>query len=193
MKRRRKESGHHASGIPTGTRKATNTQTRVLRRDRCGGRARASCVSVSDSDRAGTRSSHEEAEHPRDHGRRHRLLEHQRLQPRDDGLSHAQHRPHRPGRRDLHRPLLAAIVHGGTRGVHYRSIDLPHRSAESRTAWREGRSLREGPDARRTAQAAGLRHRPVRQEPPRRPQRDVADGARVRRVLRQSLPPQRRG
>ena len=40
---------------------------------------------------------------------------------------------------------------------------------------------------------ARLRHRPVRQEPPRRPQRASADGARLRRVLRQPLSPQRRG
>ncbi len=39
----------------------------------------------------------------------------------------------------------------------------------------------------------GLRHRPVRQEPSRRPQRAPADGARLRRVLRQPLSPQRRG
>ena len=51
----------------------------------------------------------------------------------------------------------------------------------------------EGPDHRRPAEAAGLRHRPVRQEPSRRPQRVPADGARLRRVLRQPLPPQRRG
>ena len=38
-----------------------------------------------------------------------------------------------------------------------------------------------------------LRHRPVRQEPRRRPQRVAADGQRLRRVLRQPLPPQRRG
>ena len=44
----------------------------------------------------------------------------------------------------------------------------------------------------RTAQAARLRDRPVRQEPSRRPQRVSADGARLRRVLRQSLPSQRR-
>ena len=43
------------------------------------------------------------------------------------------------------------------------------------------------------AQAAGLRHRPVRQEPPRRPERVPADRARLRRVLRQPLPPERRG
>ena len=72
-------------------------------------------------------------------------------------------------------------------------IVLPHRPAEGRPAGREGRALREGPDARRPAQAAGLRHRPVRQEPPRRPQRVPADRPRVRRVLRQPLPPQRRG
>ena len=41
--------------------------------------------------------------------------------------------------------------------------------------------------------APGLRDRPVRQEPPRRPRRAPADGARLRRVLRLALPPQRRG
>ena len=50
-----------------------------------------------------------------------------------------------------------------------------------------------GPDHRRAAQAVGLRDRPVRQEPPGRPQRVPADRPRVRRVLRQPLPPQRRG
>ena len=48
-------------------------------------------------------------------------------------------------------------------------------------------------DHRRPAQGAGLRHRPVRQEPPRRPGQAPADGARLRRVLRQPLPPERRG
>ena len=38
-----------------------------------------------------------------------------------------------------------------------------------------------------------LRHRPVRQEPRRRPQPVAADGQRLRRVLRQPLPPERRG
>ena len=38
----------------------------------------------------------------------------------------------------------------------------------------------------------GLHHRPVRQEPSRRPGQAPADGARFRRVLRQPLPPQRR-
>ena len=43
------------------------------------------------------------------------------------------------------------------------------------------------------AQGRGLHDRPVRQEPPRRPGQVPADQARLRRVLRQPLPPQRRG
>ena len=57
----------------------------------------------------------------------------------------------------------------------------------------EGGPVGQGPDARRTPQAPRLRDRPVRQEPSRRPQRIPADRARLRRVLRQSLSPQRRG
>ena len=52
---------------------------------------------------------------------------------------------------------------------------------------------RRGPDHRHRAQGAGLRHRPVRQEPPGRPRRVPAHRPRLRRVLRQPLPPQRRG
>ena len=40
---------------------------------------------------------------------------------------------------------------------------------------------------------AGLHDRAVRQEPPRRRRRDAAHRARLRRVLRLALPPQRRG
>ncbi len=50
-----------------------------------------------------------------------------------------------------------------------------------------------GADHRHGAEVDGLRHRPVRQEPPRRPQRVPADGARLRRVLRLPLPPRRDG
>ena len=39
----------------------------------------------------------------------------------------------------------------------------------------------------------GYRTGPVRQEPPRRPRRAPADDARLRRVLRQPVPPERRG
>ena len=48
-------------------------------------------------------------------------------------------------------------------------------------------------DDRGAAQAARLRHRAVRQEPSRRPEQVPADRPRLRRVLRQPLPPQRRG
>ena len=50
-----------------------------------------------------------------------------------------------------------------------------------------------GRDHRHRAQGHGLRHRPVRQEPPRRHERVPADGARLRRVLRLPLSPRRDG
>ena len=52
---------------------------------------------------------------------------------------------------------------------------------------------RRGPDHRRTAQADGLRDGAVRQEPLRRHEQVPADRARLRRVLRQPVSPQRRG
>ena len=64
---------------------------------------------------------------------------------------------------------------------------------QGRHPGRRRRPAGRGPDDRRAAQAARLRDRAVRQEPPRRPERVPADGARLRRVLRQPLPPQRRG
>ncbi|MCY1297439.1 hypothetical protein D9M70_468780 [compost metagenome] len=42
-----------------------------------------------------TRIRRRPAEHPDDHGRRYRLVQSEHLSPRHDGLSHAQHRPHR--------------------------------------------------------------------------------------------------
>ena len=48
-------------------------------------------------------------------------------------------------------------------------------------------------DRRAVPEELRLRHRPVRQEPSRRPQRAPADRAWLRRVLRQPLSPQRRG
>src|SRR4029453_17843611 len=46
---------------------------------------------------------------------------------------------------------------------------------------------------RAAPEAARLRNRAVRQEPPRRQEPIPADRARLRRVLRQPLPPERRG
>ena len=111
-----------------------------------------------------------------------------------DGLPHAEHRPHRPRRHDVHRLLRRAELHGGPLDVHHRTVRrcAPASPRSVSRAPPLGLQAR-GPDHRRAAQAARLRHRPVRQEPSRRPQRVPADGARLRRVLRQSLSPQRRG
>ena len=65
--------------------------------------------------------------------------------------------------------------------------------SQGRHSRRDGRPAGTRHHHRPGAQAARLRHRPVRQEPSRRPRRIPADQARLRRVLRQPLPPQRRG
>ena len=70
--------------------------------------------------------------------RRHRLLEHQRLQSRHDGIPHAQHRPHRQRRGDLYRLLRPAILHRGARGLHYRTKPGADRTSESGPAGRKG-------------------------------------------------------
>ena len=71
---------------------------------------------------------------------------------------------------------------------------LPHRAEQGRDARASTSGLQaEDPTIARAAQAARLRDGPVRQEPPRRPEQVPADRARLRRVLRQPLPPQRRG
>ncbi len=94
---------------------------------------------------------------------------------------------------DLHRLLLPAELHGRPRLLHHRPEPDPHRPHQGRHARRHGRPAEGRSDHRRTAQAAGLRHRPVRQEPSGRPRRIPADRARLRRILRQSLSPERRG
>ena len=97
------------------------------------------------------------------------------------------------GRRAVHRLVRPAELHRRPRGVHHRAVADPHRPHQGRPAGR-ARGHEEGrPDDRHAAQGAGLHDRPVRQEPPRRPRRDAADGPRLRRVLRQPLPPERRG
>ena len=111
-----------------------------------------------------------------------------------DGVPHPEHRPDRRARASgsptttasrAAPPGRAAFITGQNP---YRTgltkVGMP--GAAHRTAGR-------GPDDRDGAEGAGLRHRPVRQEPLRRPRRVPADPARLRRVLRQPLPPQRRG
>ena len=109
------------------------------------------------------------------------------------GYQNAQHRPHRQRGRAVHRRLWAAKLHRRPRLLHPRPGAVPHRPADDRHARRSARHHRLDADDRRRDEDARLRHRPVRQEPPRRPGRAPADQSRLRRVLRQPLPPQRRG
>ena len=133
-----------------------------------------------------------QAEHPHSLGRRHRLVEHQLQQPWPDGLPDPEHRPHRERRRGLHRLLRPAKLHRGPRRLHHRAESDPHRPDQGRNAGSLCRPPRGRSDHRGTAEAAGIRHRPVRQEPSGRSGRISADRARLRRILRQPLPPQRR-
>ena len=133
------------------------------------------------------------AEHPGDLRRRHRACEHQRLLARPDGLPDAEHRPDRPRGHDVHRLLRRAELHRGTLDLHHRPGDAAHRALQGRDTGRPGRAAGPRSDDRGAPEAARLRHRAVRQEPSRRSQRVPADRPRLRRVLRQPLPPQRRG
>jgi hypothetical protein len=78
--------------------------------------------------------------------------------------------------------------------VHPRPGAVPHRPADDRHAGRARMASRTlDADHRRRDEDAGLCDRPVRQEPSRRSRRAPADQSRLRRVLRQSLPSERRG
>ncbi len=107
------------------------------------------------------------------------------------GYKTPEHRPHRRRRRGVHRLVRPAELHRRPRRLHHRPVAHAHRSDQGRSARRAGRHEEGRPDHRRAAQGAGLHDRPVRQEPPRRPRRDAADQSRLRRVLRQPLPPER--
>ena len=153
-------------------------------------RARADTKGRADARRRAVRS---QAEHPHDHGRRHRLVQCERLQSWRDGLPHAQHRPHRQGRRPVYRLVRRAKLHRGARGLHHRTIADQDRPDQSRSARLGYRTTRRRHECRRSLETARLRHRTIRQEPSRRPQRISADRARLRRILRQSLSSERRG
>ena len=128
----------------------------------------------------------------RHHGRRHRLVEHQHLQQRHDGLRDAEHRSHRQGRRDVHRLVRAAELHGRPRRVHHGPVADPHRPDQGRPA--RAPTSASAPRTRRSPSSSSrsATHRAVRQEPPGRPGRVAADRPRLRRVLRQPLSPERR-
>ena len=86
----------------------------------------------------------------------------------------------------------AAELHRGPRGLHHRPVADPHRHAEGRPPRRARGAPVGRPDHRQPAQGAGLCDRPVREEPPGRQERVHPDRPRLRRVLRQLLPPERR-
>ena len=53
-------------------------------------------------------------------GGRYRLVQYQRLPPGHAGRQHSQYRPHRPGRRTVHRLLRRAELHRGALRLHHR-------------------------------------------------------------------------
>ena len=119
-------------------------------------------------------------EHPRHLRRRHRHREHQRLLERPDGLRDAEHRPHRPRGHQVPALLRRAVLHRRPRGVPHRPARHSHRPDQGRLPRRaDGHEPARSLD-RRPAQEPRLCHRPVRQEPCRRPQRIAADGERLR-------------
>ena len=89
--------------------------------------------------------------------------------------------------------LRRAELHRGAGGVPHRPARHPHRADQGGLPRRADGHEPARSVHRRRDEEPRLRHRPVRQEPRRRPQRDPADGQRLRRVLRQPLPPQCRG
>ena len=134
-----------------------------------------------------------EAQHHRDHGRRHRLVQHRRLSPGHDGGPHAEPRQARCRGNAIHRLLCRGELHGGTGELHHRRIADPHRADHRRPGRRIDRHAGRGADHRHGAQVDGLCHRPVRQEPSGRLEPVPADRARLRRILRLSLSPRRHG
>ena len=59
-----------------------------------------------------------------------------------DGLQDAQHRPHRQGRRAVHRLVRPAELHRRPRRVHHRAVAHPHRPHQGRPAGRARRACR---------------------------------------------------
>ena len=134
-----------------------------------------------------------QAEHPRDLGRRHRDHEPELLQRRADGLPDAEHRPHRERGDALHGRLRRAELHRRAGGVHHGAERLPYRAQQGRAPGRPVGLQPEDPTIAELLKEQGYCDGPVRQEPSRGQERVPADRARVRRVLRQPLPPERGG
>ena len=75
-----------------------------------------------------------ETEHPDHLGRRHRLVQYQRLQPRHHGVPHPEHRPHRQRRRDVHRLVRPAKLYRRPCRLHHWPVADPHRADQGRLA-----------------------------------------------------------
>ena len=95
---------------------------------------------------------------------------------------------------DVHRLLRRGELHGGPGELHHRP-DFPIRTGhdDRGPGGFQDRPAGRGADHRHGDEVDGLRDGPVRQEPPRRPQRVPAHGPRLRRVLRLPVPPRRDG
>src|SRR3970282_1776779 len=74
-------------------------------------------------------------------------------------------------------PQQSCSAGRGALVLYPRQAPVPHRVAHHRHAGLAARHSGLGTDNRRPAQGAGLHDRPVRQEPPRRPQPTFTDGA----------------
>ncbi len=140
---------------------------------------------------AGTRP--EAAQRRLHHGRRHRVVQHRGLPPGNDGRPDTEPRPPRVRGDDVHRLLRRGQLHRRTRQLHHRRAAHPHRADDGGTGRLTHRDSRAGGHHRHHAESHGVRHRPVREEPPRGPERVSSHGARLRRVLRVPLSPRRDG
>ena len=121
----------------------------------------------------------QEAQHPVHHGRRHRLDAAEHLPPRPDGRGNAQHRPHRARGRDVHGLLADAELHLRAQRVLHRHVSAAHGHDPAAAARQPGLSAARHAGARQVPARSRLHHRRVRQEPPGRPHRGAADGARL--------------
>ena len=132
-----------------------------------------------------------QAQHPVHHGRRHRPDAAEHLSPRLDGRRNPEHRQHRPRGRHVHGLLGHAELHLGAHRVHHRHVPAARRPDPTATSGKPGLAAAGYADAVQAPARHRIQHRPVRQEPPWRPHRVTADGARLPGILGLSLSPRR--